>query len=94
MQSKVSLKNEYGFTVSSKTIKEGFIKEVGSQEYAVLTAILAFTDEHRRSYITQRQIAAVLGVSLPTVNRATNKLLKKEWKGSPILKRKKHQGKY
>lgn len=70
------------------SIQNGIIKEIGATEFSVLCVIVAFCDEFNESSVSQRKISEVTGMSLPTVNKAINKLLKVNINGESVLKRK------
>lgn len=75
------------------SIQHGIIKEIGASEFVVLMAIASFTDIEGEAFPSQRKLAEVTGLSLPTVNKLVNKLLEVEINGVPILSRKFEQTK-
>lgn len=74
-------------SINSKEIKEGLIKKIGVTEFAVLYVIASDCDEFNISKISQRSIADFLGLTLPTVNKAINRLISKKIDGEFIIKR-------
>lgn len=70
------------------SIQDGIIKEIGATEFSILCVIVAFCDEFNESSVSQRKISEVTGISLLTVNKAVNKLLKVNINGEAVLKRK------
>lgn len=75
------------------SIQHGIIKEIGASEFAVLMAIASFTDIEGEAFPSQRKLAEITGLSLPTVNKLVNRLLEIEINGVPILSRKFEQTK-
>lgn len=75
------------------SIQNGIIKEIGASEFVVLMAIASFTDLEGEAFPSQRRLAEVTGLSLPTVNKLVNRLLEIEVNGVPVLSRKFEQTK-
>ena len=73
--------------VDINAIQSGIIKDIGATEFAVLMAIASYTDNHGQAFPSQRLLADLTGLSLPTVNKIVNKLLKTEINGVPVLLR-------
>lgn len=73
--------------LDARAIQEGLVKEIGISETVVLLLLASFSDMDKEAYPSQRAIAEMTGLSLPTVNRVVNDLLKKEINGKPILTR-------
>lgn len=76
-----------GILLKCTDIKNGLIGVIGAREFAVFMLIACFCDEFNESTVSQRQIAELIGVSLPTVNKAITKLINTEIDGVPIIKR-------
>lgn len=62
--------------------------DVGKVEFSVLLIISSFADEFGESKVSQRKIAEISGLSLPSINKAVNNLLKKKVDGKHVVKRK------
>lgn len=73
--------------VDINAIHCGIIKDIGATEFAVLMAIASYTDNHGQAFPSQRLLADLTGLSLPTINKIVNKLLKTEINGVPVLLR-------
>ena len=73
--------------VDINAIQSGIIKDIGATEFAVLMAIASYTDNHGQAFPSQRLLADITGLSLPTINKLVNKLLKTEINGVPVLSR-------
>lgn len=95
---KVELKQEYdvinqayieerNVKVDIASIQKGIIKDIGASEFAVLIAIASYSDVDGESFPSQRKLAELTGLSLPTVNKLVNKLLTTEINGVPVLAR-------
>lgn len=78
---------EMNVKVGIKAIQQGLIKELGTNEFAVLVAIASFCDVDGEAFPSQRTLSEVTGLSLPTVNRVINKLLDTKINGVSILQR-------
>lgn len=68
-------------------IQNGIIKQIGASEFAVLCAIASYTDNHGQGFPSQRVLSEITGLSLPTINKLVNKLLRTEINGVPVLAR-------
>lgn len=73
--------------IDISSIQKGIIKEIGATEFSVLMCIAAYTDNHGQAFPSQRLLSEITGLSLPTINKIVNKLLKIEINGVPILSR-------
>lgn len=73
--------------INSEEIKNGLIKKIGVTEFVVLCVIASYCDEFNVSKISQRSIADFSGLTLPTVNKAINRLINKKIDGEFIVKR-------
>lgn len=73
--------------LDARSIQEGLVKEIGISETVILMLLASFSDIDNEAYPSQRAMARMTGLSLPTVNRVVNDLLKKEINGKPILTR-------
>lgn len=73
--------------IDINALQNGIIKDIGASEFAVLVAIASYTDNHGQAFPSQRLLADITGLSLPTVNKIVNKLLKTEINGVPVLSR-------
>jgi DNA-binding MarR family transcriptional regulator len=73
--------------VYSEMFTRGIVKSLKPTNFTVLLAIASFMDEKGNCFPTQRQIAEITGLTLPTVNKAINELLEFTVDGKPILKR-------
>lgn len=73
--------------VGIKAIQHGLIKELGTNEFAVLLAIASFCDVDGQAFPSQRKLSELTGLSLPTVNRVINTLLETKINGVPVLHR-------
>ncbi len=80
--------NMNGIFIKSEGIEKGLIREIGGSEFSILMVIASFSDEFYVSTVSQRRIAELSGLSLPTVNKAVNKLLGIKINGDFIIKRK------
>lgn len=78
---------ELNVKVGIKAIQSGLIKELGTNEFAVLLAIASFSDVDGEAFPSQRTLSEVTGLSLPTVNRVINKLLDTKINGVHVLQR-------
>jgi len=75
--------------VERPAIQKGIITALGGlQNFGVLLAVASFMDENGNCYPTQRQIAAITGLSLPTVNKSINELLEIDFNDKKIINRK------
>lgn len=75
-------------SIKCENIQEGLIKKIGVKEFAILIQIVSLANEFNVSSVSQREIAELSGLSLPTVNKSINKLLNIKIAQSTILKRK------
>lgn len=73
--------------LDTKAIHEGLFRQLGVSETVVLLLLASFSDIDNEAYPSQRAIAEMTGLSLPTINRVVNDLLTKEVNGKPILTR-------
>lgn len=73
--------------VGIKAIQQGLIKELGTNEFAILLAIASYCDVDGQAFPSQRILSELTGLSLPTVNRVINKLLETKINGVPVLHR-------
>lgn len=73
--------------IECEKIHNGLIKEIGAMQFSVLIAIASFCNQFNESIISQRDIAKITGLSLPTVNKAINNLLDSKIGNIPIIKR-------
>lgn len=73
--------------LSIKAVQSKLIAKLGVNEFAVLMTIASFIDREGEAFPSQRKIAELTGLSLPTVNRTVNNLLKAEFNGQPLLSR-------
>lgn len=62
---------------NSKGLRKGMLREIGATEFAVLAVIASFGNELDESIVSQRKIAEVTGLSLPTVNKVVKRLMEK-----------------
>lgn len=74
-------------SMKSSSIQNSVVKEIGETELSVLFVIASFCDEFNESSISQRHIAKVTGLSLPTINKAVNRLIDKRINSKAVLKR-------
>lgn len=85
------LKKEYSNSIYlrlyTSLFESGIVKDLKPTNFTVLLVITSFMDDEGNCYPTQRQISELSGISLPTVNKAVNSLLKFEINGTPILRR-------
>ena len=68
-------------------ILKGAMRTIGTTEWCVLNVIACYVDIEGQSFPSQRRIAEITGLSLPTVNKAVNRLLETEINGVPVLSR-------
>lgn len=80
-------KESYTLRLSMEAVRSGFIAKLGVNEFAVLMAIASFVDSEGEAFPSQRKLVELTGLSLPTVNRTVNNLLKVEINGKAILTR-------
>lgn len=73
--------------LSTQAIQNGLIEQLGTTNFTVLMAIVSFCDYDGEAFPSQRKLAQVTGLSLPTVNKAVNSLLGKTFNGVPLLTR-------
>jgi DNA-binding transcriptional regulator GbsR (MarR family) len=87
--------NEIYLRVYTSLFKSGIVKELKPNNFTVLLAIASFMDSEGNCYPTQRQIAEITGLSLPTVNKCVNELLDFKVHDKPLIERKLvHQGQF
>ncbi len=55
-------------------IRSGVIARIGSTDFAVWLAIQSYVDSEGQTFLSQRKIAELVGVSIPTVNKAVARL--------------------
>ncbi|MDF2010184.1 helix-turn-helix domain-containing protein [Priestia megaterium] len=84
---KKEFSNSIYLRVYTSLFKAGIVKDLKATNFTVLLAISSFMDAEGNCYPTQRQIAELTGMSVPTVNKAVNELLAFEVDGKSILKR-------
>lgn len=95
---KVELRQEYDISqqryveernikVSTQSLQHGLIKDIGVTEFTILCVISSFCDVEGEAFPSQRTIADITGLSLPTVNKAIGNLLETKIDGVPILSR-------
>lgn len=73
--------------VTTQAIQAGLIKQIGATEFAVLMAIASFCDMEGEAFPSQRKLAEITGLSLPTVNKAVGRLLETKVNGVPVIAR-------
>lgn len=73
--------------VYTSLFQSGIVKDLKPKNFTVLLAIASFMDAEGNCYPTQRQIAEITGLSLPTVNKAINELLEFKVNDNPIISR-------
>lgn len=73
--------------VTTQAIQGGLIKQIGATEFAVLMAIASFCDMEGEAFPSQRTLAEITGLSLPTVNKAVGRLLETKINGLPVIAR-------
>ncbi|HBI7084852.1 TPA: helix-turn-helix domain-containing protein [Clostridium perfringens] len=78
---------ERNIKVNMQSIQAGLIKTLGATPFAVLMAIVSFCDNEGEAFPSQRKLANITGLSLPTVHKAIKVLLETEIDGVPILSR-------
>ena len=71
----------------SASIQNNLIKDIGAVETAVLLAIASFCNADGEAFPSQRKLAEITGLSLPTVNKAVKKLLNTKINGVPVIAR-------
>lgn len=84
---KKEFNNSIYLRVYTSLFKAGIVKDLKATNFTVLLAISSFMDAEGNCYPTQRQIAELTGMSVPTVNKAVNELLAFKVDGKEILKR-------
>lgn len=65
---------DIGFVKLWKSYLIEFLKSCNKQDCRLLAFLLAYTTRRNKIDITQREISALLGLSLPTVNKCLNHL--------------------
>lgn len=73
--------------IDINAVQHGILKEVGTSEFIILLAIASYMDKEGESFPSQRKLSEITGLSLPTVNKLVNKLLKIKVNGVPLLSR-------
>lgn len=73
--------------VNTQSIQAGLIKQIGATEFSVLMAIASFCDIEGEAFPSQRTLAEITGLSLPTVNKAVGRLLETKFNGVPVIAR-------
>jgi len=71
--------------VYNSIITSGILKDLKPTQFTILYAIASYMDVNRNSYPTQRQLAEITGVTLPTAQKALKGLLEYRYNGKPIL---------
>lgn len=84
---KKEFNNSIYLRVYTSLFQSGLVKELKATNFTVLLAIASFMDSDGNCYPTQRQIADITGMSLPTVNKSVNELLDFKVGEHTILKR-------
>jgi DNA-binding transcriptional regulator YhcF (GntR family) len=84
---KKEFNNSIYLRVYTSLFQAGIVKDLKAKNFTVLLAIASFMDADGNCYPTQRQIAEITGMSVPTVNKAVNELLEYKVDGKAILKR-------
>ena len=79
---------QFSVVINSESIQKGLLmKEIGSRQFCILVAILSHIDEYGQAFPSQRKLAEVTGMSLPTVNKGIKKLLETKINGEYIISR-------
>lgn len=73
--------------VNTQSIQAGLIKQIGATEFSVLLAIASFCDIEGEAFPSQRKLAEITGLSLPTINKAVARLLETKVNGVPVIAR-------
>jgi hypothetical protein len=81
------VKDDLFLKVSINNIQNGFIKEIGLREFAVLTAIASFSNDKGECFPSQEKLAEICGVSVRTIIRLIDNLCKVQIEGKPVLVR-------
>lgn len=95
---KVQLLQEYDLTeqryieernviFNAQALQGGLVSQLGATETAVLLTIASFCDIEGEAFPSQRKLAELTGLSLPTVNKAVARLLETKIDGKPIIAR-------
>lgn len=71
--------------------RSGLVSALGNERTITLLAIASYMDEDGACFPTQEQLAELMGISRPTVNKYVNSLLEFRWNGKPIIERQKHR---
>lgn len=85
---KKEFNNEIYLRVYTSLFKAGIVKDLKPNNFTVLLAIASFMDAEGNCYPTQRQIAEITGLSLPTVNKCINEILGYKVHDKPLIERK------
>lgn len=78
---------QFHVMINAKAIQSGLIKKIGQRQFIILTAILSYCDTHGEAFPSQRTISEITGISLPTVNKAVQKLLETKIDGKYLINR-------
>lgn len=73
--------------INIEDIKEGLLQNLTGNEVKVLLAIAIHADENGECYPSQTRLGSLCNLANSTISLTINSLLRKKFKGKPILKR-------
>lgn len=81
----MNLENKY-ISIKSELVLQ-LIKRMESTEYTVFWAILMNANEFGEADISQRQLAELTNLSVPTINKAIKRIIEVKFNGQHVIRR-------